>query len=210
MKTDIYFAMNEEETAAPSFPTYLSVTPGIWMDGKTYWVRDSSEKMIPEESISIHVRESSLHSKTRIHDVFIKNHGNRSRDIKVLFIHYYPKITKEVLSFVSPAEQSIFHIKNERIFLVNGQCQDRTSEQMTVQPLWNIHTDLIWQSTENGVLKYQPMAKGMAGSIFSLRSKVGVNKICKASAWMVFGNNKNELLQLNQYVKNTLAFPPKR
>lgn len=210
METDIFLANKGETKTQRLHPTWLSVIPGIWIDGKTYWVRDSFEKIISEEAISIHMKESSIHSRTKIHDLFIRNHGKRKRNIKLLFIHHYPNVTKEMFSFISPAEKLIFHIKNDHIFLVNGHCKGISMEQMTIQPFWLVHTDLIWQSLEKGILEYRPMTKGITGSVFSLNAKIDVGETCKATTWMLFGHNKNELFQLNSVLKNTLAFPTKR
>lgn len=205
MEADIFLTDKDGKTTE-----HLIVTPGIWIDGKTYWLRDSHEKLIPEEEISIRVKDSSIHSKSKIHDMFIKNHGNKLRNVKILFMHQNPCMTKELLTFVSPAEKAIFHIKNHFIYLVNGQCQGKPMDQMTVQPFWNFHTERIWQSPAKGILRYHPMAKGMMVSIFSLEASVPINEICKASTWTVFSHNKNELEQLNRQLKNTLAFPFKR
>jgi GH15 family glucan-1,4-alpha-glucosidase len=204
MEADIFLDNNTDVNKVNTFENGLAVTPGLWMDGKMYWLKDSHEKIIPEEGISVLVKEGSIHSKTKLHDVFIKNHGDHARNVKLLFMHHYPDVTKELLAFVSPAEKIIFHIKNNQIYLVNGQCQGCSMEQMTVQPLWNVNTALIWQSLEKGVLKYQPMAKGIMVSIFSLDAQVKVNETCKASTWTVFGQNKNELLKLNQVMKRIL------
>ncbi|MGG0716493.1 hypothetical protein ABE096_02675 [Robertmurraya massiliosenegalensis] len=182
----------------------LIVTPGIWIDGKIYWLRDYREKFISEEKIFVFVKERSIHSKTKIHEVFIKNHGSHKRNIKVFFMHHYTEITREILTFVSPVEKSIFHIMNSSLFLVNGYCQGKMMDQMTVQPLWKVNTENIWQSLESGILQYQPMAKGMMVSVFSLEGSVEVNDTCKATSWLVNGENKREALQLNQAMKKAL------
>lgn len=196
-----YFLNTTHEKVNELSHSFLTVTPGIWVNGKTYWVRDSHEKIIAEEQISIHVKERTVHSKTKMHDVYVKNHGEQHRNLKLLFMHHYPNAKKELFTFVSPAEKAIFHVKNNYIYLVNGQCQGKKIDQMTVQPLWNIHTELFWQSIDEGILKYQPMAKGLMVSIFSLEAELHVDELCKASTWMVFGNNKSEVEHLNRTIK---------
>lgn len=182
----------------------LIATPGIWINGKIYWMRDSREKFISEENIFVYVKERSIHSKTKIHEVFIKNHGDYKRNIKVFFMHHYAEVTREILTFVSPVEKSIFHIMNPSVYLVNGYCQGKMMDQMTVQPLWKGNTENIWQSLENGILQYQPMAKGMMVSIFSLEGNVEAHDTCKATSWLVNGENKREALHLNQAMKKAL------
>ncbi|MDF1510554.1 hypothetical protein PZE06_20690 [Robertmurraya sp. DFI.2.37] len=182
----------------------LMATPGIWIGGKIYWLRDSREKLISEENISVIVKERSIHSKTKIHEMFIKNHGEQIRDIKVLFVHHHPEISREVLTFVAPVEKAIFHVMNPLLYLVNGYCQGKMMDQATVQPLWKVNTENIWQSLGRGILQYQPMAKGMMASIFSLDGTIDVNETCKASSWTVMGENKKEALQLNQAIKKAL------
>lgn len=181
--------------------SFLKVTVGVWVDGATYWLRNRNEKIIEDEELSIHVKESSDHSKIKKHDVFIKNHGRKERKVKLLFIHQYPEQSKELFTFVSPVEQTIFHIKKEDLYLVSGYCHGRSVEQMTVQPLMNLPTDRIWQSYEDGILKYQPMGKGMMASIITFHVEVPSYGSCKASSWTIHGYEKHELLQMNGFIK---------
>lgn len=201
MKANIYLE-REKEPANEFTYSRLTVTLGLWVDGKLYWIGENQEKLIPEEALSIRVKVGSCHSKANTQEVFIKNHGKETRNIRMLFIHHHRRVSREHLTFVSPVERAIFHVRNENIFLVNGQCQGETIEQATVQPLWNLHTEHIWDSIENGVLKYQPVSKGLMASLFSLKANVKVNETCKAIAWIIFGDNKNELIQLNKVVKS--------
>lgn len=206
MDANLYLVKTDENGEKQLFPGFLKSSIGIWIDGNTYWLRENHEKVIAEEEISIVVKEGSFHSRTRIQDVFIRNHGSRPRSLKLLFMHHYSKLDEELFTFVSPAEKVFFHIKNDLMFLVSGHHREMNKEQMTVQPLWSISSENMWKSMEQGILKYQPMAKGVMGSIFSFPLMIRENETSKANAWVVFGDNKNELLQIHGAIKKKIAF----
>ncbi|MEH7885505.1 hypothetical protein V7654_14425 [Bacillus sp. JJ1609] len=189
----------------------LILTPGLWVNGKVYWLDDASEKLIPIEELSIKIRQPNIHSKVEFFDIFVTNHSKNSRDAKLILMQQYMETANDQFSFVSPNEDVIFHFADKRIYLVNGMNSTGRMKQCTVQPIWNLSTERLWACRESGVLSYQPMAKGAAASLFSLDLKMGPRETQKSSCWSIEGTEKNTVINLNHMLlKNTLAFPDKK
>ncbi|PLR87592.1 hypothetical protein [Bacillus sp. V33-4] len=188
----------------------LKAKPGIWVNGKMYWVDSGYEKLIPEQLLSIKMNRHHPHSKIRFYDMYVTNHSLEPTEIKVLMMHSYENATKDHVTFISPVKKVIFHLTEDHVFLINGHYNGEPMEESTVQPLWNIGSEAFWSCAEKGRLRYQPMAKGLAVSIFSLSLKLAARQTVTANAWMMKGSSQDELFYFNQAVlKNRLAFPCK-
>jgi hypothetical protein len=203
--------VDEMQTRIDCFPSELQIMVGIWINGHTYWLQNQTEKMLTEEMLSIRVKQQSPSSQTRQSEIFITNHNYAETTIKVLVQHRYVHASKDHLSFISPKENVIFHLANSRIFLVNGCCEGKLMQQPTIQPLWVVNTEHIWKCPSKGKLKYQPMSKGIAVSMFTFDLHLPSNQTRKATTWTIHGETKNELLKVNHsLLKNILAFPFKK
>ncbi|WP_445490424.1 hypothetical protein [Niallia sp. 03133] len=198
MKTEAYLQSDYQNIQKEPIGGKLICTLGIWIEGKTYWIQNGYEKLIPEQSISVHIKHVQKHSKIQYSEVYIRNHSLITKKMKVLMLNYYSKPFKEQLTFVSPTDNIIFHSINNDLFLVNGECNGSRIEQRTVQPLWNVHTELIWNNNRNGTLKYQPMGKGASVSIVSLNMEVKPQATSYCKTWTIHGKVKKELMDLNQ------------
>jgi hypothetical protein len=186
----------------------LHYTPGIWVNGNYYWLQTSSEKIMYEEEISLTVKQEQIHSKIRFNHMNVTNHSKQSKELKILAMHHHSRISQDHFTFVSPKDQVIFHLANKEVFLVNGQFNGVGLNEYTIQPYWNVFTDKIWSSQEKGNLKYQPMGKGAAASIFTLKAEVKPHQTIKLHTWAIKGASKREIMALDQaLLKNTLAFP---
>ncbi|MCM3665574.1 hypothetical protein M3204_14250 [Mesobacillus subterraneus] len=189
----------------------LIFSHGLWIDGKIYWLGNASEKLLPFDELSIKVKQANIHSKVEFFDIFVTNHAKSCKQAKLILIQRHAETANEHLSFVSPNEDVIFHIADKRIYLVNGMNSSGRMKQCTVQPVWNISTERLWNCRESGKLNYQPMAKGAAASVFSLDLNMGPRETQKSSCWMIEGTEKNTVVNLNNMLlKNTLAFPDKK
>lgn len=186
----------------------LQYTPGIWIDGRMRWFTNGDEKLIYEEEVTINSKKINVHSKVYLYSLYISNHSKYEKNVKVVTMHQYPKAARDHLAFVSPSENVIFHLTNNKVFLVNGSCDRGGLKQCTIQPPWSIYSDQFWSNLQKGSLKYQPMAKGGAVSLFSLDMSIPPKTTGKANTWIITGESKNELIQLDQVLlKNRLAFP---
>jgi hypothetical protein len=190
-------------------PNALHFTPGLWVNGRYYWLANSLEKIFPQEELLIQVKQEQVHSKIRLSSIYISNHSIVKKEVKLLVMHHHTKISNEQLTFVSPADNKIFHIADQHVFLVNGKSSVSPIRECTVMPQWNVFTDRIWNSLNHGTLKFQPMLKGIASSLFTVKLSIEPHETKMAHTWTIGGTNKQEVLLLEQgLLKNRLAFPP--
>lgn len=198
--------LNNRFTFRHALDSKLHFTAGIWLNGEYCWLQNSNEKMFYDEQIFVKVKQMQLHSKIQVNEIFVSNRSMKSKRVKILAMHHHSRISQEQLTFASPKDQVIFHIANHEMFLVNGHCNGGIKEY-SVQPYWNVLTDNIWACQKKGRLKYQPMAKGPAVSIFTLEAEVKPNEMHKFNIWNIKGKDKQELIKQEQVLlKNTLAF----
>ncbi|MGG3562241.1 hypothetical protein ABES03_11615 [Neobacillus rhizosphaerae] len=201
------YNIEQNSNSQQSFEPLLFI-PGLWVNGKYYWLQDCTEKVIYDEEMTIKVKHEQIHSKIRVSSIFVSNHGNQMKEIKVLAMHHFSNIGKDHLTFVSPLDNRIFHHANKQVYLVNAHYQRVGLTEYTAMPLWNVYTDQIWSSLQTGTLKYQPLAKDPAASVFALKMTIQPHETGKMNTWTINGTNKNELITMEQaLMKNTLAFP---
>ncbi|MCL6571988.1 MAG: hypothetical protein K6T88_09950 [Bacillus sp. (in: Bacteria)] len=176
----------------------LHFTPGLWVNGKYLWLQNSKERVIYDEEIIINVKLEQPHSKICFSSVYVGNQSNQTKTIKVLGMHHCSFVRHDCLTFVSPTDNRIFHHTNKSVFLVNADCNGVGMKEYTLMPQWSVYTDQIWSSLQKGNLKYQPMAKGPAASIFAMKMTIGPHETSKMNTWTIAGSNKNELIRLEQ------------
>jgi hypothetical protein len=208
MKMNLKVPQNIYPLSRQSAIDQLEFVPGIWVNGKYYWMHNSSEKVIFEEELIIKVKLELIHSKIRFSSIYVSSHSVHPKEIKVLGMYYFSNVNQDHLAFISPTDKKIFHISKNNIFLVNAQFKGELLKEYTTVPVWSAYTDQIWSSVPAGTLKYQPMAKGPAASILAVKMTIHSRETCKLNSWTISGSNKNELLSMEQaLLKNPLAFP---
>lgn len=186
----------------------LVFIPGIWVNGSSYWLQHTTEKVITDEELILRVKQEPIHSKIHFYSLYVSNHSSHTKEIKILAQHHHLNVSREHFTFASPMENRLFHFANNDIFLVNGQFDGVGIHEYTIQPFWRVNTDQIWSSLKNGSLMYQPMAKGPASSIFTVKMTIAARETKKMNIWAISGTNKNEVVLLDEaLLKNTLAFP---
>ncbi|WP_237389603.1 hypothetical protein [Bacillus sp. USDA818B3_A] len=176
----------------------LQFVPGMWVDGKYFWLKNTMEEVIYEESLLIKVKQEQLHSKISLSSVLVSNHSDQSKQITILAMHHFRDNEPDHLTFGSPVDNHIFHHANKMIYLVNGRCSKACMKEYTTVPLWNAYTDRIWASIEKGNLKYQPMAKGPAASILTMSMSIEPHQTAEMDTWIISGTNKNELFSIEK------------
>jgi hypothetical protein len=201
----------EESKVEGYFLPQLQLVIGIWINGQTYWLHNQSEKIITNEKLTVKIKQENIFSKIRNSHILMTNHDQLEKNVKIVLMHRYIHASKDHLAFISPTDQVIFHLANKKVFLVNGQCEGQAIQQATIQPFWSINTGYMWSCENKGTLKYQPMAKGIAVSMFTFNLSIPSHETRMASTWTIQGEAKSELLNVNEaLLKNTLAFPLKK
>jgi len=209
MKSEAYLNADYQCIQKEAAGGRLVGIPGVWIEGKTYWIQNGYEKLIPDHSISVHIKHISKHSKVQYSEIYVRNHASVAKQMKILVLNHYTQPFKEHLAFVSPTDNIIFHSVDEELFLVNGECNGCRLEQRTIQPQWNIHTEHIWSKRGNGILKYQPMGKGASVSIFSLNVEIKPHTSTIGRTWTIHGKEKQDVMALNSYlIKNHTSISP--
>ncbi|NRD80758.1 hypothetical protein HPT25_25860 [Bacillus sp. BRMEA1] len=187
------------------FPPFI---PGIWINGKYFWLQNQSEKVFFEESLMIKIKQQQVHSKIRFFNIYVSNHGKEVKQIKLLGMYLPLNVEQNLLTFISPVENRIYHYANQHVFLMNAHYHGNGIKEYTTIQLWNAFTDRIWSSVKEGSLMYQPMSKGLAASIFAINMNVQPHETNKLCTWSINGSKKSELLTLERALfKNILAIP---
>ncbi|MCM3566612.1 hypothetical protein [Neobacillus mesonae] len=208
MINTLEFKQNRHFLNRQSSVEQLHFIPGIWVDGRYFWLPNQMEKVLYGDGLILKVLKKQIHTKISFNQLIISNHGSHEKNIKILAMHHFQNVNKDCLTFISPTDQRIFHHGGQNVFLVNLQHHKEDIKEYTTIPLWNAFTDQIWSSLQKGHLKYQPMAKGPAASILAVNIKVNPQKTEKISTWSISGKNKNDLIAMEQaLLKNSLAFP---
>jgi hypothetical protein len=201
----------EESKVEGYFLPQLQLVIGIWINGQTYWLHNQSEKIITNEKLTVKIKQENIFSKIRNSHILMTNHDQLEKNVKIVLMHRYIHASKDHLAFISPTDQVIFHLANKKVFLVNGKCEGQAIQQATIQPFWSINSGYMWSCENKGTLKYQPMAKGIAVSMFTFNLSIPSHETRMASTWTIQGEAKSELLNVNEaLLKNTLAFPLKK
>ncbi|RHW41058.1 hypothetical protein D1B31_08915 [Neobacillus notoginsengisoli] len=209
-KTNVdWMAVNTHKSSTPvSKVEKLDLTPGLWTSGKTYWNHGRMEFVLMEEEISMKISVEHPHSKINMVNYFVYNHSKTEKHVKLLALHYCQSVLKDHFSFISPADDIVFHLAGKQLYLVDGRSSSNEKWETTVIPSWHSSLDGIWGCKQKGTLKYTPMAKGNPASVLSREAAIPPGKIIRATTWCISGKNKNELLSLNTaLLKNRLAFP---
>lgn len=205
---NLYEIKTSEKSPKPHTVDQLQFVPGIWIEGRYYWLQSCMEKVIYEEEIVLCVKQVQIHSKIRLSNIYVSNHSDKTKEIKIMVMHHYPNPTHEQLTFISPSESRIFHLANKNVYMVNAQYQGQGLKDYTTISQWKMFTDQIWSSLRKGTLCYQPLAKGLAASIFTISMTIKPHETSKMTAWSISGRSKKEVISLEEALfKNRLAFP---
>lgn len=175
----------------------LRMIPGLWIDGKTYWVQDGDGAFIEEQAVSFEIMKTDLQSEICLYDVTITNYTADLKEVKLLMMYCNENISKDQFAFVSPLENVIFHLVDKKLYLINGKANGKGMESTTVQPIWTVPTENIWSCEKKGILRYQPLAKGKIASIFSFNMILQGYETQYGSSWVLFGEERKKLIRLN-------------
>ncbi|MFZ7945401.1 hypothetical protein [Neobacillus sp. 19] len=196
---------NQPSTENHSPLDILQFVPGIWVNGNCHWLQNTMEKVIYDEELIMKVKQEQIHSKIRFSSVYVSNHSDQMKEIKILAMHHFLNVGQDHLTFVSPADNHIFHHANKKAFLINANYNQSGMKEYTSMPLWTAYTDQIWGSIQKGILKYQPMAKGPAASIFAMKMSVAPHETNKMTTWTITGSSKSELILMEKALKKNTS-----
>ncbi|WP_102274561.1 hypothetical protein [Cytobacillus massiliigabonensis] len=176
----------------------LHVIPGIWVNGSTYWMKQGKAELFLEEGISLHLKQDYDLHNAQLSSFEVINHRDHPKTVKVLFQHRTQYWDNNHVSFISPTENAVFHMADEQVHLVNGCIgKGEVRKTYTVQPLWNIYKNRIWDCLESGKIQYRPMAKGNVVSLLIYDYQFMGKGTFEGETWVINGNDEAELIHLN-------------
>ncbi|EIJ78867.1 hypothetical protein PB1_14954 [Bacillus methanolicus PB1] len=181
----------------------LRMIPGLWIEGKTYWAQHDFGRFIQEKDVSFEIKRTDLQSEICLYDIMITNHSLDVKEVKLLMMYSNESILNDQLAFVSPSEKVIFHHVNKKMYLINGKTNGNGIESTTVHPIWTVPAENIWSCEKKGILRYMPLAKGTVASIFSLNLILHGHETQYASSWVIYGNERKKLINLNNALLKT-------
>lgn len=190
----------------------IDVIPGVWINGETYWLTSGIESMIPEEGISVYLKKEEGPSEVNVYHVSITNFRERQLHVKLLIQNRHSLSGNEInnifeetyhFSFISPSEKVVFHLDHDHVYLANGFFQGTESGASTVQSIRNVFTDNIWNCPRTGKLKYNPMAKGDAVSLFLYDFHFKGKQTLEGKTWVIRGKDESELVKINETLLKT-------
>lgn len=197
MKTETYIQSNFTGEKQQALIDGLHIIPGIWVNGKTYWRKQGKDDLL-EEGISLHLKQEYSQNHTQLFSFEVINHRDRPESVKVLFQHRSQYWANDHVSFISPLENAIFHMADDQVHLVNGCIgKGEVRKTCTVQPLWNIYKNIIWDCQASGKVQYRPMAKGNVVSLLIYDYQFMGKGRFEGETWVLNGRSEAELIQLN-------------
>ncbi|WNS74299.1 hypothetical protein RRV45_15420 [Bacillus sp. DTU_2020_1000418_1_SI_GHA_SEK_038] len=189
----------------------IEVIPGVWIEGKTYWLTPGVESMIPEEGLSVYLQQEEGSPFVQLYNVSVTNFRERQLHIKLLIQnrHYQSSNRNHFFeehkhfSFISPSEKVVFHLDQHKVHLANGHCQGKANSTSTIQSIRNVFTDHIWACPITGKLQYNPMANGDAVSLFLYDCHFLGKQTIEGKSWVISGENETDLIKLNEALLKT-------
>ncbi|AIE60736.1 hypothetical protein [Bacillus methanolicus] len=181
----------------------LKMTPGLWIEGKTYWAQHDFGAFISEKEVSFEIKRTNLQSEICLYDIMVTNHSMEVKEVKLLMMYSDESKSNDQLAFVSPSEKVIFHHVDKKLYLINGKTNGNGMETTTVQPIWTVPAENIWSCEKKGILRYQPLAKGAVASIFSLNLILQGHETKQGSSWVIYGVDRKKLINLNNALLKT-------
>ena len=87
MKTETCIQSNVSRDKQQALINGLLVIPGIWVSGKTYWMKQGKKELSLEEGISLHLKQEYGQNHTQLFSFELSNHYDQPESVKVLFQH---------------------------------------------------------------------------------------------------------------------------
>ncbi|MBP2241622.1 hypothetical protein J2Z40_002194 [Cytobacillus eiseniae] len=204
MKTEVCMETQFSGEIEQITKSEMKMIPGVWVNGKTYWMKRGMDALVLDEGITLQLTEENIHHNTRIFVVKVTNHFRRSIKVKLLLQHRCCQWDYNHLSFISPLEDVVFHLANDSVHLVNGVGNCRNAKKIcTVLPLWNIYKDQIWKSSQSGTVQYCPLANGNAVSLLLYDLNFVDKGSFEGKSWIISGENEVELVKINESLLKT-------
>jgi len=149
----------------------------------------------------------AVHQREHIYfkRVALYNHREQEREIHFFFNQDLQINETEVGDTAAyyPSNHTIFHYKKNRYFMFNGTTGCEGIYQYTTGVKRFYHAEGTWRDAEDGYLMGNPIAQGSVDSTISFRLKLASHGSGKLYYWMTAGQNLEEVISLDQYVRES-------
>ncbi|HHW36932.1 MAG TPA: hypothetical protein GXX18_06810 [Bacillales bacterium] len=142
----------------------------------------------------IHPNRSILLKK-----VILSNDSKEKQDLTLFFHQDYEH--RNGTAFFSLSNRTLYHEHDGSYMLFNGLVDNKGISQYTTWQKNDFQNKDIVNSV-NGSLFYNPISSGRVNSAFSLETTVLPYEIKQGYYWIIFGENLNEINNLNDLVKS--------
>jgi GH15 family glucan-1,4-alpha-glucosidase len=193
---------------------------GIWVDGRFSWLDepewvfklDYVDQSLVTNVIAKHEQLGmELHMNDGIHQretIFLKrivmiNLLPTTREVR-LFFHQDLNIEGTEVGDTAayyPHNKTIFHYKRQSYFMFNGFSDLGGIKQYSTGIKRFGHNEGTWRDAEDGILMGNTISQGSVDSAISFHTTLPPNGEKTIYYWMSVGKNLEEVLQLDQYVR---------
>ncbi|HUY62636.1 MAG TPA: glycoside hydrolase family 15 protein [Candidatus Paceibacterota bacterium] len=193
---------------------------GVYCDGSLSWLSEDPgwDIRVECDSNSLESRITAAHagrgvrlsfrdivyneSPIFLRRVTVANLVDRARELRVYFAHDFEisRVPGGDTAYFDPKSHTIIHYKDQRAFLVNGECDDATFSEYAVG-LANIDgRDGTYRDAEDGTLSGNAIEHGSVDSIIGFYGQYGGGGEKTIRYWLAAGDSIDRVLDLNAYV----------
>lgn len=181
---------------------------GIWIDGQFSWSSSGKHEVFLEENriaSNLYDKSSFLSDSSYLYNYTIKNDKPTSRKIKMFFYNRGADVCNNQqnhTTFYTPAEHFMLHYVSDTYILVNGNYDGKGISQYTTGVLNDERFNRFCH--EQGILSFQPLARGDVYSIFSIEGWLSPYEETSFHYWVTSATVKEGAVSANNYIESSL------
>ncbi|WP_071460131.1 hypothetical protein [Bacillus massilinigeriensis] len=180
--------------ADKGFPTMI---PCIWHNGNLHWVLENNF-YIREAGVSIQYEKVEMLPDVNFYEIIISGESNMGMSGKLIIMHRHKLLGNKGFAFLSPAENVIFHLDNQFVYLVDSDDSTGRIRQSTVLPWSIVKKGNIWGTKQQESLLYQPLGQGDVASLQVFDFNFKEEHPVIFHTWCTRGKDKDSLLKINR------------
>lgn len=192
---------------------------GIWVDGQFAWVENGfhQERRYCKETLvtDVLLRHDELKLEIKVHDLVdyyqnlllrefhVRDMSGKNREVRLFFHQDFSISENDVgdTAFFDPRTSSLIHYKKSRWFLINVANAEKVGVVEWAVGKKNVDgMEGTFRDAEDGKLGCFAIAQGSVDSTVSCHVQVPAGGEAICHYWMAFGQNYEEVVELNKFV----------